>query len=117
MTIHEARVIAFLRIHFGCSISKLGGIAEAIWGNEHANQIAGTETEIGGILGQALLCKMEDTLEIERGESDEMELSEQICLNCKRTQYAMSYKADTGKECQHCGGMNCYSFAGTKEEE
>lgn len=98
-------MIAALRIHFGCTFSKLAGLAVAIWGEGHAAEMADLEYGYGGPLGQRLVIKMEDTLELKRCESDEMTMTELVCMHCKRTQWSICYPSDTGKECGHCGKM------------
>lgn len=106
MTIEEARTIAALRLHFGCSFDKLAGLARAIWGADHCLEMSGGRHDFGSLLGRDLISKMEETLGMERCESDRMTMSELVCLKCQRTQWSMFYPTDTGKECGYCGEMS-----------
>lgn len=105
MTRHEANAIAVLRIHFGCTHSKLGGLARAIWGVEHCQQMANSDAVAPSILGRDLISEMERCLSFEMCETDNLELSELVCLKCHGTTWSIHTKADTAKECEHCGEM------------
>lgn len=106
MTLSEARTIAALRIHFGCSFSKLAGVARAIWGESGCLRMTGMNHPYGAPLGQDLVVVMEDALGLDRCESDNMIFNEQICLKCHHTQWYLSYPGDTAKECSNCGEMS-----------
>lgn len=104
MNQHEAFTIATLRIHFGCSHSKLGGLARAIYGPEHCRRMGATH-DYGSPLGRELVAIMEHTLGFEPCETDEMVMCEQVCMSCQRTQWAICYPSDTEKQCGFCGEM------------
>lgn len=105
MTVPEARTIAAFFLHFRCPIRKIGDLAATIWGPGRANELAGAEREEGFELGASLVIKMEEVLELEEGESMEMDMEEQKCLSCGFTNWYISHSADTAKECASCGEM------------
>lgn len=105
MTTQEARIIAALWMHFGCTFSKLAGLAIAIWGEDYASEMCDSNYTYGSPLGRDLVKKMADTLGLERCESDDMVMSEISCMNCKRSQWSVCYPSDTAKECHYCGSM------------
>lgn len=105
MTETEARTVALLRMHFQCSFGKLAMCCEALWDANRCEQITGHRH--GSAMGQGMVIAMEDYYRLERGESDNMHMNEQICLSCNRSQVAISPNRDTPKECGHCGEFNC----------
>ena len=105
MTIHEARTIAVLRMHYQCTFSKLAGLARAIWGGEHCKEMTGGRYDYGAPLGLDLIVKMEEVLGLETCESDKMVMAELLCENCRHTQWAICYPSDTEKQCDNCGEM------------
>lgn len=105
MNIHEARMIATLRIHYGCTFSKLAGLARAIWGEDHCKEMGRTEYGYGSPLGRALVTRMEKSLGLDMCESDNMIMTELVCMKCKRTSWSICYPSDAEKECEHCGYM------------
>lgn len=106
MTESEALTLAVLRVHFGCTFSKLEGLARAIWGLARCQEIAGSSS-IGSLLGRDLVSAMESILGFDRCETDKMVLNEVLCLECKGSQWSMCYPSDTAKECGYCGKMAC----------
>lgn len=105
MTIQEARTIAALRLHFGCSFDKLAGLSRAIWGEDYCREMTGGKHGRGSLLGRDLLNKMEETLGLERCESDTMTMTELVCLKCQNTRWFITPKRDVEKECDNCGEM------------
>jgi hypothetical protein len=105
LTETEARTIALLRMHFNCSFSKLAGICVALWDRKRCEEISGG-AGYGSPLGQALIIAMEDYYKMDRCESDNMEMNEQICTSCKKLQWAISPNRDIPKECGHCGAFD-----------
>jgi len=100
----EARTVALLRMHFGCTFSKLAICCEALWDSKRCKEITGYG--YGAPMGQGMVVAMEDHLGLERCESDGMNMGEQRCASCNRYQMAISPASDTPKECGHCGAFS-----------
>ena len=112
----EARTVALLRMHFGCTFSKLAICCKALWDYRRCKEITGYG--YGEPMGQGmviamedyfgieLVIAMEDYFGIERCESDGMHMGEQRCVVCGKSQMAISPAHDTPKECGHCGAVS-----------
>lgn len=101
LTETEARTVALLRMHFGCSFSKLAMCCQALWDTDRCEEITGYR--YGAPMGQGMVIAMEDYFKLERCESDSMEMGEQVCAKCGKLQVAISHIHDTPKECGFCG--------------
>jgi hypothetical protein len=101
MTETEARTVALLRMHFGCTFGKLAMCCEALWGATRCKEITGYGYD--SPMGQGMIIAMEDYFKLERCESDNMSMGEQQCATCGKLQVAISYAHDTPKQCGHCG--------------
>lgn len=101
MTREEANTIAVLRVHFGCTYSKIAGLAKAIWDTKYAMLMAGTDNP--GKLGECLIGTMEKVLGLAPCESDNMIMTEDFCIHCKNIEWSLCHRSDVGKECSKCG--------------
>jgi hypothetical protein len=100
----EARTVALIRMHFGCTFSKLALCCEALWNYKRCKEITGYG--YGAPMGQGMVVAMEDYFGLERCESDGMYMGAQRCVVCGRSQIAISPARDTPKECGHCGAFS-----------
>jgi len=105
MGLTEANMIAMWRCHFGCSFNKIELMAKTVWGRECARYMAGDTHTIG----HGLVTEMENVLGLNRTESDDMKLLQQVCIDCNHIQMAITYESDTPKECSECGKMTCFN--------
>ncbi len=110
MTQAEAFTIAAFRIHFGCTFSKMGGLARAIWGLEKCQEMAGVDHVTDSLIGRALITAMEKTLGFELCETDKLAMGELVCMKCHGSLWSIHYPADVAKECPHCGAMAAVSI-------
>jgi hypothetical protein len=97
----EARTVALLRLHFGCTFGKLAMCLQTLWGADRCEKITGYR--YGSPMGQGMVIAMEDHFGLERCESDKMSMGEQRCASCGLSQVAISRTHDTPKECGFCG--------------
>ena len=97
----EARTVALLRMHFGCSFGKLAMCCQALWDATRCEELTGYR--YGAPMGQGMVIAMEDYFKLERCESDNMSMGEQRCAACGLSQVAISRSHDTPKQCGFCG--------------
>jgi len=96
----EARTVALLRMHFGCTFGKLAMCCQAVWDADRCEQLTGYR--YGSPMGQGMVIAMEDFFGLERCESDNMSMGEQQCAACGLYQVASSTSRDTPKQCGFC---------------
>jgi hypothetical protein len=101
MTEPEARTVALLRMHFGCTFGKLAMCCQALWDANRCEELTGYR--YGSPMGQGMVIAMEDYFRLERCESDNMSMGEQRCAACGLSQVAISRSHDTPKQCGFCG--------------
>jgi hypothetical protein len=101
MTETEARTVALLRMHFGCTFGKLAMCCQALWDADRCEELTGYR--YGSPMGQGMVIAMEDYFKLERCESDNMSMGEQRCAACGLSQVAISRSHDTPKQCGFCG--------------
>jgi len=64
MNENEARTVALLRLHFGCTFGKLAMCCQALWDATRCEELTGYR--YGSPMGQGMVIAMEDYFRLER---------------------------------------------------